>query len=126
MDKHGKGAYTLIGEGSTLEGLLVVPHAIRIDGTVRGKADGSARARIETSEMLTIGTTAHIEADIWARSAVIGGKVKGNLTIQDRTELESAATLVGDLKTRELVINEGALFHGNCTMDKDNGKAVKV
>ena len=118
MDKHGKGAYTLLGEGSTFEGHLIVPHAIRIDGSVRG--------RIETSEMLTIGTTARIEADISAKSAVIGGKVKGNLTVADRTELESQASLVGDLKTQELVINEGAVFHGNCEMDTNGGKATKV
>ncbi len=116
MDKHAKNGYTLIGEGAVFQGELVVPHALRIDGTLRGK--------VETGEMLTIGKTAVVEADVIAKSAIIGGTVKGNLVVQDRLELESEAKMVGDLKTRELVINDGAVFHGNCSMDR--GEETKV
>jgi cytoskeletal protein CcmA (bactofilin family) len=117
MDKSSaKGLHTIIGEGTMLEGAIVVPHSVRIDGSLKGK--------LETSETLTVGNTGHIEADIIAKSAIIGGSVKGNLTVEDRVELEANASLVGDLKTRDLVINEGATFHGNCSMDL--GKNIKV
>ena len=106
----------MIGEGTSLEGSIVVPHSIRIDGSLKGK--------IETSETLTVGENGVIEADIIAKSAIIAGKVVGNLSVEDRVELESQASFIGDLKTRDLVINEGATFHGNCSMD--NGKNVKV
>jgi cytoskeletal protein CcmA (bactofilin family) len=111
-----KGDFTMIGEGSVFEGTISAPHYIRIDGTARGK--------IETTDALIVGTNGIIEADVHAKSAVIGGKVKGNLVVEDRVELESKATLVGDLKTRDLVINEGCIFHGNCSMEGD--KAVKI
>jgi cytoskeletal protein CcmA (bactofilin family) len=111
-----KGLLTMIGEGTSLEGSIVVPHSIRIDGSLKGK--------IETSETLTVGENGVIEADIIAKSAIIAGKVVGNLSVEDRVELESQASFIGDLKTRDLVINEGATFHGNCSMD--NGKNVKV
>ena len=50
----------MIGEGTSLEGTIVVPHSIRIDGTVKGK--------IETSETLTVGDTGVIDADIIAKA----------------------------------------------------------
>jgi cytoskeletal protein CcmA (bactofilin family) len=106
--KVEKGFFTMIGEGTVFEGVITVPHSVRIDGTLRGK--------VETSEVLTIGKNGIVEADIIAKSAIIGGKVSGNVAVEERVELEANATLIGDLKTRDLVISEGAVFHGKCSM----------
>ena len=114
--KQAKSAYTLIGEGAVVEGAVYVPHALRVDGTIKGK--------LQTAEMLTVGVTAVIEADVIAKSAVIGGTVKGNVTVHDRVELQSKASVIGDLRTRELMINDGAVFHGNCSMESGNGPKV--
>ncbi|MBN1129164.1 MAG: polymer-forming cytoskeletal protein, partial [Chitinispirillaceae bacterium] len=99
------------GEGASFEGTVVVPHGIRIDGQFKGK--------IEASEMLTVGNSGVAEADIKAKSIIIGGKVSGNIFAAERVELEAKASFIGDLNTRDLVINEGALFHGKCSM-KEN------
>jgi cytoskeletal protein CcmA (bactofilin family) len=48
----------------------------------------------------------------------------GDLSVEDRVELDAQSSLIGDLKTRDLIINEGATFHGNCSMD--TVKSVKV
>jgi cytoskeletal protein CcmA (bactofilin family) len=115
MDKNGeKGFYTMIGEGTSFEGSITVPHGIRIDGAFKGK--------IESSGMLTIGTTGVLEADIKAKSIIIGGKVSGNIVGAERVELESKASFIGDLQTHDLVINEGALFHGKCLMKENPEK----
>jgi cytoskeletal protein CcmA (bactofilin family) len=112
MDKKGdKGFYTILGQDSVFEGSIRVPHSLRIDGVFKGK--------IETSAMLTIGNDGMVEADIIAKSAIIGGKVTGNVAAEERVELEACSSLVGDLRTKDLVINEGAVFHGKCSM-KDN------
>jgi cytoskeletal protein CcmA (bactofilin family) len=116
LDKSNKGLYTIIGEGTTFEGSISVPHSIRIDGMFKGK--------IDTTEVLTIGSSGVVEADIIAKSAVIGGKVVGNLTVHERVELEVNSSLIGDLNTKDLIINEGAVFHGNCTMDKGNSNII--
>jgi cytoskeletal protein CcmA (bactofilin family) len=112
--KTEKGFFTIIGEGAAAEGTVSAPHSIRIDGTFRGK--------LETAEMLTIGKHGIVEAEIKTRSAVIGGKVTGNLTAEERVEIEAHASLLGDIQARDLVINEGALFHGRCSMMKDHQK----
>ena len=111
-----KGLYTMLGEGTVLEGSLSVPHSIHIDGTVKGK--------IDTTEDLIVGANGIIQADITARSANIAGKVTGNLSAEERVELLSTSSLNGDLRTRELVIEEGAVFQGNCAMPP--AKNVKV
>ncbi len=117
MEKgHGKGSYTILGEGTVFEGSMVVPHNLRIEGSIKG--------RIETSEEITISGSGIVNADIKAKSAIIGGQIVGNLMVEDRVELEQNASLIGDLRTKDLVINEGAIFHGNCSMT--NGDAEKV
>ncbi|KMQ51834.1 hypothetical protein CHISP_1330 [Chitinispirillum alkaliphilum] len=118
MDKGNKGLLTMIGEGAVCEGTLIVPHSIRIEGKFKG--------HLESSEIITVGSTGEVEADIKAKSAIIGGKVVGNMTILERVELEVNATMIGDLHTKDLVINDGAVFHGNCSMEKaEKGKAEK-
>jgi cytoskeletal protein CcmA (bactofilin family) len=115
MDKkNDKSLITMLGPESVFEGTISVPHTLRIDGVFKGK--------IETSGMLTIGNNAQVEATIVAKSALIGGKVKGMVMVEERVELESSSTLEGDLRTRDLIINEGALFHGKCSMkESQNG-----
>jgi cytoskeletal protein CcmA (bactofilin family) len=116
MDKKSKGLHTFLGEGSEFQGTIKVPHSIRIDGNYKGK--------IETDENITIGPNGYIEADIIAKSANIGGFVKGNITVEGSVILEDKSTLIGNLTTGELMINEGAKFHGNCSMPsiKDVGE----
>jgi len=117
MEKgHGKGSYTILGEGTMFEGSVIVPHNLRVEGSFKG--------RIETSEEIVIGGTGVVNADIKAKSAIVGGQIIGNLMVEDRVELEQNASLIGDLRAKDLIINEGAVFHGNCSMT--NGDAEKV
>jgi cytoskeletal protein CcmA (bactofilin family) len=109
MEKgHGKGSYTILGEGTVFEGSISVPHNLRVEGAFKGK--------IETAEEITISGSGVVNADIKAKSAVVGGKIVGNLMVEDRVELQENSSLIGDLKARDLIINEGAVFHGNCAM----------
>jgi cytoskeletal protein CcmA (bactofilin family) len=115
-NKRSKGSLTVIGEGTEIHGELRAPHPVRVEGTLKGK--------LATTEMLTIASSGIVEAVIQARSAVIGGKIVGNVDVEDRVELEATSSLTGDLKARELVINEGAHFHGNCSMETVKGTHV--
>jgi cytoskeletal protein CcmA (bactofilin family) len=112
--KPEKGFFTMLGTESVFEGTILVPHSVRIDGVFKGK--------IETSAMITIGKNGQVEADIIAKSAIIGGKIIGTIVAEERVELESGSSFTGDLRTKDLVINEGAMFHGKCAMkENQNG-----
>jgi cytoskeletal protein CcmA (bactofilin family) len=110
MDKNGKGLLNIIGSGSVFEGTINVPHSIRIDGAFKG--------RIQTVESITVGETGVVEAEIRAQNAFVFGKVLGNMYVDERVELHSSAVAVGDLHAKELVIKEGAIYQGHCSMQK--------
>ncbi|OGS36993.1 MAG: hypothetical protein A2293_02110 [Elusimicrobia bacterium RIFOXYB2_FULL_49_7] len=113
----GKGLHTVIGAGTTIEGTIKVEHDIRIDGDIKGK--------LIIAGDLIVGSTGIIEADVDVRSARLGGRVVGNMNARERIELEESASVQGDIRTKDLVINEGAVFQGNCAMqnERTNGKA---
>ena len=105
--QHGKG-FTFINAGTVIQGELLVENDLSVEGTVKGT--------IRATGKVTVNVHGRVEGEIQAASATLGGKVTGNVTVSDRVILESKAVLVGDIKTKELVIHEGAHFHGACSM----------
>jgi cytoskeletal protein CcmA (bactofilin family) len=110
MAETPRGFHTLIGTGASIKGELTVDHDIRVDGVIEGK--------LVSSGSLVVGEAGSIEAEVEVKSAKISGKLTGNLTAEERIELEEKAVLTGDIRTRNLIISEGALFHGNCSMQQ--------
>jgi len=102
---------TIIGRDTCITGTLDVKGALRVDGEVKGK--------INCSGCVTVGTTGHVEAEIEAESAIVAGKMHGNVTTTEKIELQANCEMNGDLRTKSLVIEEGATFCGGCSM-KDN------
>ena len=98
---------TIIGKGSKLEGKMTVAQSIRIDGSFKGE--------INATDTLIVGTTGELtDVSINVKNAIIGGKIKGNVTATSKVTLESSSRLEGDLTAKLLVIEEGSLFTGNC------------
>jgi len=103
---------TIIGKGTRLEGSMEVVQSLRIDGSFKGQ--------IKTSDTLIVGTTGELtDVSVQVKNAIIGGKVKGNITASSKVTLESSSRLEGDLTAKLLVIEEGALFTGNCRSGDD-------
>ena len=107
---------TIIGKDSMIEGTIKVQGGVRIDGAVRG--------RISASESLAVGDSGMVEAELAVKTAVIGGKVFGNIFAQDKIELQSKAVVEGDVTTKNLVVEEGAVFHGRCNMKDTSSEAA--
>jgi len=99
-----------IGEGTAFKGTLSFQGTVRVDG----KLDGE----IFTKDTLVVGKSAVIRADILAGALVIGGTIHGNITAEKKVELNSGARLYGNISTPSLVIAEGVVFEGGCTMGK--------
>jgi cytoskeletal protein CcmA (bactofilin family) len=99
-------------KGSRVTGNLVFQGSARIDGTVEGE--------IRCQGTLTIGEGAEIRAKISAQSVVIRGRVEGNVTAKDRLELLAPGRLYGNISTTRLIVSEGVVFDGDCTMGMTN------
>ena len=104
----GGAINTLLGDGTKFKGTIECDGTMRIDGTVDGK--------IVARDSLIVGESGIIKADIVASNIVVGGKITGNITAEDRVELLSTAQLYGDIQTANLAIAEGVIFQGNCNM----------
>jgi len=95
-------------KGSRVSGQLVFEGSARIDGNVEGE--------IQCHETLTIGEGAEVRAKISGKTIVIRGKVEGNVTAKEKIELAAPARLFGNALTPRLVISEGVVFDGDCSM----------
>ena len=106
--------------GSTLhvKGEITGNEDLHIDGTVEGLVQLEDRK-------LTVGASAKVTADIIAREVVVYGNVKGNLRARDRIEIKKDGSVVGDLTTARIMIEDGAYFKGAIEIDKtgDAGEA---
>jgi len=99
---------TIIGKDTIITGTLDVKGALRVDGSVKGK--------IICSDCVTIGATGVVEAEIEADTAIVAGKMIGNVNTTEKIELQAKCEMEGDLKTKSLVIEQGAVFCGACNM----------
>lgn len=93
-------------DGMSFEGLLVLPHAARIDGRVRGE--------VLAGGAVWVGATGVVEADLEVEAVVVEGRVDGDLRARCSIALGSAAVVRGDLVTPSLAMADGARVDGYC------------
>jgi len=99
---------TIIGEGTTLKGDVKVEGSIQVDGEFEGT--------IDATDTLVIGESGKVDGDATVANAAIGGRMYGNVFASGKIELQRGSQLLGDIKTRGLVIEDGVVFQGNCQM----------
>jgi cytoskeletal protein CcmA (bactofilin family) len=108
----------LVGEGTTFEGTLEAQSDVRASGRIVGTLDVTGKAIVAES-----GT---VEGEIIATNADIAGRVQGEIRVEERLVLKSTARVDGNIQTDRLVVEEGALFTGECEMGEPvstNGQA---
>ncbi len=101
-------ASTTIGEESFFGGRFMVQGNMRIDGRFEGNA--------LLVDQLQIGPKARVKTNINAVSIVVEGLVIGNITASRRILLLSTARVLGDIITPELIIQDGVILEGRCTI----------
>jgi len=67
---------------------------------------------------LTVGATANVTADIIAREVVACGNVKGIVRAKGKIEIKKDGSVIGDLKTAQIIIEDGAYFKGSIEIDR--------
>lgn len=102
------GKINSIMEGTSIEGEIRSDSNIRIDGRVKGTVN--ARGRV------IVGQTGIIEGEVICQSSDVEGTVLGKINCQDLLSLKATAKLQGDINTKKLAIEPGAVFTGNCSM----------
>jgi cytoskeletal protein CcmA (bactofilin family) len=106
-------ATATIGRGSKISGKL------HFDGTVR--VEGSIDGEISAQGTMQIGERAVVNAQIAAAVVVIRGHVNGDVRARKRVEIHAPGKLRGNIFTPSLVIEEGVMFEGRCSMAPSEG-----
>ncbi len=101
-------ANSTIGEESLFQGRFAIRGSLRIDGRFEGEA--------LLVDQLQIGPKGRVKTNIIATSVVVEGVIMGNISASRRILLLSTARVLGDVRTPELIIQDGVVLEGRCTI----------
>ena len=99
-----------LGASLQIKGHITGTEDLQIDG----KVDGPISLR---GHGLTVGPTAQLTSEIHAREVVVFGKVVGNVHARDRVDVKSDGSVIGDISTARISIEDGAQFKGRIEND---------
>ncbi len=98
-----------LGAGTIYNGKLSFVGSVRIDGQFTGE--------IKSEGTLVLGKEAKVEGTINVCNLVLSGSLHGDVVVTGKTILHKTANLTGNLVTRSLIIEEGAMLQGTICMD---------
>jgi cytoskeletal protein CcmA (bactofilin family) len=107
-----------LDRGATFKGELEFEDTMRIDGRFHGK--------IVSKNELIVGESATIEGDILVGRVAISGTVIGKIVASQRVEIHRNGKVYSDIDTPALIIEEGAIFQGNCVMGDRKGNVTNI
>ena len=100
-----------VGHGTSLTGDTSFQMMLRVDGQLTGTV---------TSEggTLIVGNNGQLDANVSVGVAQVNGTINGDVVATEKIQLGRTARVVGNITTPKLVIEDGAVFEGGCTMLK--------
>lgn len=103
---------SIIGPGMRVDGDCIAEGTIRIEGSVRGL--------VHAAKAVVIGKNGEVDGDVCTQDAVISGRVTGTVLAASRLEIQSTARVEGEIRTRRLQLEEGAVLNGAVHMGEVN------
>lgn len=100
-----------VGNGTVLTGETEFQAMLRVDGHLTGKVSSDTGT-------LIIGSTGLVDANVAVASALINGTVNGDIYATDKIQLGRTACVTGNIQTPRLLMEDGAILEGSCSMIK--------
>jgi cytoskeletal protein CcmA (bactofilin family) len=86
--------------------------------------DGEVEGSLQSDSLLTVGPNGKVRANIKAREVVIFGAVRGNVEVAEKIAIREQGSLVGDIKTAGISIDDGAYFKGSIDIQRPEPKVM--
>ncbi|MBR4719284.1 MAG: polymer-forming cytoskeletal protein [Lachnospiraceae bacterium] len=126
-------------EGMTVNGNISCAGSLEVHGIVKGNLDVLGKLSITgklegdsqadeifingarvTGELLSnssvkVAQGSVIRGNIKAAAAVLAGAIKGDIDVQGPVILDSTAVIIGNIKSKSIQINNGAIIEGSCS-----------
>jgi cytoskeletal protein CcmA (bactofilin family) len=106
-----------LGSSLQIKGHITGTEDLQIDGKVDGPISLNGH-------QLTVGSTAQLNSEIQAGGVVVYGKVIGNLHARDRVDVKTDGSVIGDISTARISIEDGAHFKGRIEIDPTKSQAA--
>ncbi|MGE0159550.1 MAG: polymer-forming cytoskeletal protein [Gemmatimonadales bacterium] len=101
---------SIIGPGMKVVGDCLTDGTVRVEGTVEGS--------VKAGKAVVVGKQGAVIGDVQTQDAVISGKVTGTLVAESRLELQATCQIDGDVRTRRMQLEEGAILNGTVHMSE--------
>jgi len=98
-----------VGHGTTLSGDTQFHAMLRVDGHLIGSVSSEAGT-------LIIGNNGQVDANVSVAAAMINGAVHGDIVATEKLQLGRTARVMGNISSPRLIIEEGAIYEGTCSM----------
>lgn len=100
---------TIIEKGITVAGKIFGEGAIQVGGCVEGEINVEGSVFVAVSGL--------IKGPVVARTIRVAGSIEGSVAARDRVRLEKTGSIIGDVTTASLIIEEGGRLNGRSTME---------
>jgi len=102
----------------------VIGEKISIEGDVRGEEhlviEGSLKGNVEMEKNnFTIGSKGRVEGEINAQNVKVSGQMIGDIKTQGRVEITKEADFIGDIRAKNISVEDGAYFKGSIELEKE-------
>ena len=111
-------ATSVIDEGCQMEGRLTFVGTLIVNGKFKGE--------LISSNTLVVGESGELEAEVRAGTIILAGQISGHITARERVELRRTARIFGDIVSPVLILEEGVIFDGRCSMKGKDVKELQV
>ena len=100
----GPRGISMLGDGCSFQGKMFLQGESRVGGKVQGS--------VYSDGFLTLETTSHIEGEVFGSSIHLNGTILGNVVAKELLIVSSTARVVGELKAKRLVVEDGGKIEG--------------
>ncbi len=108
---------TILKEDASFEGKLIFEGSVLVAGKFKGEVFSAGE--------LTVGKTGYVEGSVEIGTIIVHGEVRGNIKAKQKIVINAPAIVRGDIVAPSLIIEEGAVFEGNCAMGRNADSSRK-
>lgn len=106
--------FAVIGPSMSIKGEIRAREELLVDGEVEGL--------VESQSLLTVGPSGKVRGNIKAREVAIFGSVHGNVDVTEKIAIREQGSLIGDIKSAGICIDDGAYFKGSIDIVRPEAK----
>ena len=101
-------AVTVIGANTQFKGNITTHSPVYIDGYFEGV--------IDSDDIVEVSELGRFKGNIGCSRLLLKGTGEGKVTCIDLMQFTDTGVFSGDITTKDIIIVEGSLFDGTCTM----------